>query len=83
MIGGSSARISVVARLISAGEPGVAVIDPAEVHYRTRPSPLAGTKKEALRHGAAQTVRAPVHVLETSCSRAGPEQPPATRRSPH
>ncbi len=38
MIGGGSAGISVAARLNNAGEPDVAVIDPAEVHYRTRPS---------------------------------------------
>lgn len=38
IIGGGSAGISVAARLISAGEPDVAVIDPAEVHYRTQPS---------------------------------------------
>jgi sulfide:quinone oxidoreductase len=33
IIGGGSAGISVAARLISAGETDVAVIDPAEVHY--------------------------------------------------
>ena len=46
MIGGGSAGISVAARLISAGELDVAVIDPAEVRYRSRRSPLVGTKKE-------------------------------------
>ena len=33
IIGGGSAGISVAARLISAGESDVAVIDPAQVHY--------------------------------------------------
>lgn len=33
IIGGGSAGICVAARLISAGESDIAVIDPAEVHY--------------------------------------------------
>ena len=42
IIGGGSDGISVAARLISAGESDVAVIDPAEVHYYQPLRTLAG-----------------------------------------
>ena len=69
------------ARLISAGEPDVAVIGPAEMRYRCRLSPLAGTKKERCGMGLLKRYGLPFMYWNLMLKGRGMSST-ATRREP-